>query len=426
MNTHLCEICCNEKPKYIDCEKCKFRVCDGCCKKYILLSTIEPHCMKCRNTWERSFLSNNFTISFVNKTLKNHRENILFDIESSMIPATQMYAEQYVKGEKLFPEIHKINTEISDLLDKKKKLIELQKKLFNGEEGNNIHNTSYVCKCPKISCLGYICNTSKCTICSCKICLNCHEIIDIESHECNPDIVKSIQLIKQESKPCPNCGTLCFKVDGCDQVFARCCATTFSWKTGKIETGTIHAPDYYTWLQQHGKNINRHPLDIPCGGVVSINILKNHLKTITPNIHNDIIRDICTRQRLLQHIQNIELPKYFDENIQLDEINRKERVQYIIGRITKQRFKSIIQQKDKLKMKRKDILTILNTVVIMGSDILNNIVTTINSIYIIDTLSEFNNLQEYMNSLMKNISKIYNCVTPRIPITWDRIIMTKY
>ena len=93
-----CSICCDNfkttRPK-ICCMYCDFEACRNCCETYILSEQI-PKCMKvsCGKEWSRKFLRENFTNSFITKKYKKHIEEILFDREKALLPATQPLVEE--------------------------------------------------------------------------------------------------------------------------------------------------------------------------------------------------------------------------------------------------------------------------------------------------------------------------------------------
>jgi len=45
------------------------------------------------------------------------------------------------------------------------------------------------------------------------------------------------------------------------------CQTSFSWKTGRVETGVIHNPHAIKWQREHGQLLRTNG-DIPCGGLI--------------------------------------------------------------------------------------------------------------------------------------------------------------
>ena len=74
--------------KLICCLNCNYTVCTSCTKTYILNSVNEAKCMNCNHFWNREFLIENISYSFVNKEYKNHRKNILFEKQKSKFEET--------------------------------------------------------------------------------------------------------------------------------------------------------------------------------------------------------------------------------------------------------------------------------------------------------------------------------------------------
>lgn len=433
-----CSVCYDTINKLVTCCHCQYQTCKTCNERYLLESHNEPHCMRCNVQWSRKFLGDNFTSKFVNCTLKEHREKILFDRERSMLPTTQIYVERFKKAEALNNDIDKITQMINELYYQRDTLRNKQQRLYNGEDvvdddnnDNTLINTStsnhqLIRPCPMEGCLGFLSSRLKCGVCDIRVCPECHEprsndSSGIDVHVCDPDNIATAKLLHKETKPCPKCGALCVKVDGCDQVFAMCCRTTFSWKTGKIDNGVIHAPDYYVWLQRNGKEIQRNPLDIPCGGIPYVNEVLEAMKHMHPPIDKALIDIVYSRIRILHHIQQIELPIYQVEEIPIEELNRKHRVLYMMGNMSESRFKLIIQQTDKAVSKKRDISMVLHTIITVGSDISQRLIKLKTHSDIISILTEFDTLRDYMNDIMKDISKTYNCVTPRIVANWGYV-----
>ena len=76
--------------------------------------------------------------------------------------------------------------------------------------------------CPNNDCRGFLSSQYKCEICKLYTCPHCHDIIGHskqDEHVCQPDSLKSAELIKKETKPCPTCGIRIFKISGCDQMW---------------------------------------------------------------------------------------------------------------------------------------------------------------------------------------------------------------
>ena len=68
-----CNICCEKYNltlhKEITCEytDCKFRCCKTCIRTYLMGTTEDPHCMKCKKPWNDKFLVTNLNRAFCDK-----------------------------------------------------------------------------------------------------------------------------------------------------------------------------------------------------------------------------------------------------------------------------------------------------------------------------------------------------------------------
>jgi hypothetical protein len=83
-----CDICVEKFNKStrleIKCNYCDFSNCRNCFQKY-LLETQDPYCMNCKKIFTRDFLIEHFSSVFMNKTIKSHRENLLFMREKTAL-----------------------------------------------------------------------------------------------------------------------------------------------------------------------------------------------------------------------------------------------------------------------------------------------------------------------------------------------------
>ena len=224
-----CSICCEPFNKSnrckINCKTCNtdnITVCQSCAKRYILEQPTDPSCMVCKVEWDTEFLSNNFTKVFVNKELKNHRENYLLEKQIAMLPETQEYAEQLklidglekqkeivlIKKKKLEKELRKLNSDIREI---EVTVSEIRHGTYNKDKPK-----SHFCyKCPVDNCNGFLNERFECGICDNKICRHCMEIKG-EDHECDEDKKETVKLLRQDTKPCPKCGELIHKLpNGC-------------------------------------------------------------------------------------------------------------------------------------------------------------------------------------------------------------------
>lgn len=399
-----CNVCCDpftKKNKSVKCTYCEFDACITCVSRFIIESTIDPKCMNCKKPWVRKFLTDSFGKTFMSTKYKEKREKDLFDTEKALMPATQEYARRKKEIDAVNMEIYQLQNRLR-VLKEHKKVLESNGVVFSKSSTKKTLSI----KCPNDNCRGFVdSDTMECGTCDRKLCRECHEIItddDGTEHACDPDTVQTVKLLKRDTKNCPKCNVGIHKIEGCDQMYCTQCHTAFSWRTGDIVIGErIHNPHYYEYLRTReggGAAPPREMGDIPCGGIPRERDMYRYFNNTS----------IMGRLRLLIHIEREEFRNYATDRIS---DNLELRVKYINKIITEAHFKQSIQRRAKEIEKRREILSVLNTFVVAGSDIMRNLIVTRNADLCIQ---EFDALSEFMNASMRDISKIYNCVTPRI------------
>jgi len=217
-----CNICCENfktnRPK-ICCQYCDFDACRACCEKYILSEEI-PKCMMpgCGKEWSRKFIKEKFTNSFLTSDYKEHLETILFDKEKALLPATQPLVEEKIRKQNIKKEIRNINNLIEELLKQKRNLELGLYNRTNSQEKTDESSHRFVRQCPADGCRGFLSTQWKCGLCENWTCPDCHELKgpkrDCE-HTCDPNSVETAKLLSKDSKPCPKCQSLIFKIEGC-------------------------------------------------------------------------------------------------------------------------------------------------------------------------------------------------------------------
>lgn len=278
MNTE-CQICSEKMNKTtrfpIRCQ-CDETCCRACVKKYITSKQNEEiHCMFCKNPWSRLFLTENIDKSYISKDYLKHRENILFEREVGMLPATQPYVERNIKIEEITKKNEELQEKISLLHSEMR---QNQSDIHKLRNNSDVERRKYVRKCPKNECQGFLSSQLKCEICSSWVCSECREIKGTDRdapHTCVPEILESVKLLNTDTKACPSCSTMIHKIEGCNQMFCTECHSAFNWVTLRIETGAIHNPHYFEWQR---RNTNaavapRNPNDVLCGRELDRNFL---------------------------------------------------------------------------------------------------------------------------------------------------------
>ena len=217
-----CNICCGSYNKStrekVCCSYCDFPACRTCCETYILSESI-PKCMNptCAKEWSRKFIRENFTNVFINTKFRGHLETVLFDQEKALLPATQPIVEEKIRKKKVKTEIGELDKLIQDLQLQRRALeSELYTQALSSIEKKE--RTQFVRQCPSNGCRGFLSSQWKCGICEQWSCPQCHELKGIDKdceHTCDPNSVETAKLLAKDSKPCPKCQCLIFKINGC-------------------------------------------------------------------------------------------------------------------------------------------------------------------------------------------------------------------
>jgi hypothetical protein len=409
--------------------------------------------MNCRKGWSREILVGNFTQKFVSKVYKERREALLLERERSLMPATQPYVEIEKEIRSLNPLIaqvkhelikvgerwsvanahplallaveHNLGTEFEALILRHKLSQEYRKtasnlnldlqhlewhqqQLMNRMHGGALETLKrqFVRACPYSNCRGFLSTAWKCGMCDNWTCPECHEVRGPDRnapHECDPNNVATAQMLAKDSRNCPKCAALIFKIDGCDQMYCTQCHTAFSWRRGTIETGRIHNPHYYEYQRARG-TLAREPGDVPCGGLPDWHTVSRLVGGANP-----CYAAVAAAHRSYPHIQYVLLPRYTPD-IRTD--NRDLRIKFMIGDISEDEFKRKIQQREKARERKTDIRMVLEMYQAVLADLFQALVSDRN----VDALHEsLVQLRGHVNSTLGVVSKRWNsCVVPKI------------
>jgi hypothetical protein len=382
--------------------RCEYDACRSCIKIYLLDKTTEAHCMSCKVGWDRKFMADNFEKTFMSKGYKDHREKILFEREISMLQATQPYVEREIKIEKLKLSIQTLTANY------RRELLDLQYD-YDSVIGNTVvERKKFVRKCPNGDCHGFLSSALKCELCENFACGDCREVTgktteQREAHICDAQIVESVKFLEKDSKPCPKCASLTFKTVGCDSMWCVECHSSWNWRSGKIESGTIHNPEYFDWLKKQTGSIPRNPLDFVCGREIDHNFVLR-LTQVFPRKEKKTANDFVEIARNIIHIHRVEALRFeagdiLEDNLQL-------RIDFMRNKIEKEDFKKKIQKKEKESEKKHEINNVLAMYVNCMTDIFYRLLNNPQKTEEIQI--EMNALRCYVNESLKRISITFN------------------
>jgi hypothetical protein len=370
---------------------------------------MEPSCGK---VWLYEFLTTTFTQNFIRKTYKEYREKLFFERELALMPATQVVIERMMKKEKIQKEIDEITRLMTTL---KMQRDSLAFSYQNVDREQPKERKEFIRRCGVFDCKGFLSTQWKCGLCEKYTCKECHEVKENDpEHVCDKDNVETAKLLASDSKGCPQCATLIFKISGCDQMWCTQCHCAFSWKTGRVETN-IHNPHYFEWLRRSGGQVPRNPNDVICGRELTHHfitpILRHLRKPITPNgpalglYVSQVVEAVI-------HLNQVEVPRY-----RMDQVVNTEplRIKYMRNVIDEATFKILVQREQIKFEKKREIHNILTMFVQSITDIffrfvdkLTHPTSLLNSSNYSDVLREIPPLNDYVNECLQNVSKIYN------------------
>jgi len=440
------------------CPFCSTRICSECVEHYLLDLAEDPKCMNCRKAWSFEIMNScGLSKKFVGKTYRKHREDILYERERSLMILTQPKVEREIysrkvqnismglvaenvelgnrfnrlntqtlasfaeergiedpiqaiqlKADEAFIEHRKIWDNLSNVAKNDKILVDLK---FMSVDPK-ISAKKFIRACPHENCLGFLNNVWKCGVCENWTCPECHEVKGEDKnveHTCKPECVASAAHLKKDCKGCPKCGSLIFKIDGCDQIWCPQCGTAFSWRTGQIETGRVHTPLYYDYMKKGLIAPHRTIGDIPCGGMPTVQDM-NFPLSLSTHVRNKCYSIIRNYDHITYHI----MPKYTTilQNCDTEEL----RIKFMLKDIDEEKFKTEILLLDRKKYKVQSIQEVLNTYQIVMADTMLKFRSDWNAD---DAFFQFENIREFTNERSDRISTVYNCSTPHITTMYE-------
>lgn len=440
MSDDECMICCEKYNKSLKSKvccnnlECNFAACKTCTRQYLMNTSNDIHCMQCRKAWDQSFVILNLNRSWFINTYRPRRTQLLFERNISKtqeaMPEVEEYMEKKRIKEKNKPIIESLLEDESLIFERKLKLRkemnkkqdiireEYHKKMksISNEYADNFQEmrvdiqriqdrvsilksecgivnkekNKFIMPCQRNDCQGFLSTGYKCGLCSQYTCSKCLEVLgdskDVE-HVCNEDTIKTAELIKTTTKPCPDCGQRIHKTSGCNQMWCIDCKCAFDWVTGKKENGTIHNPHYFQFLRNNTNGaIPRQPGDDPCADYgpylndCNTMILEHILDKDEELPTNDKIKyEICVWGdilfniiQLIHHIQHVDMRQTITWRDRCEN-TREELVHFITKEINDTLFKCNLEEKDKKRQKYNDYLYIYDLIVNVGKDIVKGI-----------------------------------------------------
>jgi hypothetical protein len=354
---------------------------------------------------------------------KNHRKEILADRAIAQIP-------EYYEGALRYGRLTESDMKLKEILEKvgehraeiSKLYMEYDRIRRDMDNKGASESRKFVMQCQNDGCRGMLTTQYKCDICTKFTCPKCFLPIEGEKadHVCKQEDIDTVEELRKNTRPCPNCGLRISKIDGCDQMWCIECKTAFSWSKGTVEKGVIHNPHYYQWMRQNGgvpRNPNEH--NEGCGndfvnssrrineivfdclktkkhytkffdfadsvtfstskaGVETQNkciLLKEKVKAMMNSTVNterelrDFYKYFSGFHRYINHMEYTELRPILN-NIRMREQNKDAIYQYILNQINKALLSDELIRIDNLNMKDRAHCDILEALVVVGKQLM--------------------------------------------------------
>lgn len=428
-----CSVCCEpfnmSSHKEVTCPKgCGFTSCKTCIRTYFKDLISEPHCMNCKVEWDNEFVVISLNKSYFNGEFKDNRKTVLLNLEKSRLPDTQHHAKVFMQEEQYKQQVAIIKEDTKRLkqliIVNEQKIILLHNQLVTGAKDEK---KVFIMKCQSSTCNGFLSSSYKCDLCSCFTCSKCYDIIE-EGHECKPENVESVALVKKETKACPKCAVRIYKIDGCNQMWCVECQTAFDWVSGKIVNGPIHNPEYYDYLKKNG-GVPRAPGDVLCGGIPAIHYIRSKLTYFSePSFQerNEFITcNLFVIHQFVTHLHYMYMTLIQHNHYQ--DTLKQLRILYILNRLDEETFKEKIYREHKKNGRTEKRAQLLQMIDNVGTDLLQNYVLVFEQkngavLYTrtCQLIQDFNGIVCYFNEMRSKQNALFNETGGYIGITLNQ------
>jgi hypothetical protein len=273
----------------------------------------------------------------------------------------------------------------------------------------------FVKRCPAPDCRGFLSNKWNCGLCETKVCSKCQEIkTEGDDHVCNSDILKTVQLMAGDSKPCPKSGDMITRISGCPQMFhtplSGGCGAIFDWNTLRISDAAsgVHNPHWFEYLRKINNGhvprtddvCNNNTMPSPQTVMAVINMY------CSPDKQQDITTHLLTIIRGHTHMRMIQLPRYTHTVNNIND-NRDLRIKYLLDEISEDQLKAMVLKREKAREKNREYTQIIQMYLDAVQDILIRITQVKSLEQFMETKSEVHHLIDYTNASFAKAQKLY-------------------
>ena len=248
----VCPVCCDAYTKHhrkrVTCAYCDMTCCGSCFQTYLLTLQADAHCMGCKRVMDAEFVATHVPKTWLLGKYKHHRESVLLDREKALLPDSQNMLENYRDAQALRAELveHEaqrkaLQRQVAQMAVTARTMrdrLEIMERSqytrrpppIDGPDNHNNHNNNndgnaqssrrqFIRSCPMEDCRGFLSTAWRCGTCETWVCKDCGEPKlngqHDDEHVCDPNIAASHALLQRDTRPCPKCASMIFKIDGC-------------------------------------------------------------------------------------------------------------------------------------------------------------------------------------------------------------------
>ena len=416
--------------KCVRCPHCQYESCVKCVETFLLENTIIPKCMSCKREWNMEFLRATLSKSFMDKRYKEHQKGAILSEAESRLGQYQEFARLQVQEE----ELKKKKEEAKRLLEEARRnyqqcadqLYDVRARIYGMERGGSqtLERREFFMACPQHDCRGKLSTAYKCGMCEHFFCPECHKDKGTDRnhpHECVKEDVDTVRMLKDNTRPCPQCHMGIFKTEGCDQMWCVQCHTCFSWKTGRVLNGVVHNPHFFEYQRRlHNGHVPRTLGDVPCGGAPTFQELsrrRRRLSTITDD-DNWIIELL----RYTNELSDLVMPSMHRKFNSRERHHRLYGVQYLRNMITKNKWIDMLYRSAKQEEKYRRYYQVLETLHVNLCEYLRHYARGENATTVKEACGT---LFAYANEECAKMKKQYNMQIPTLSVS-TRIQTERY
>jgi len=199
-------------------------------------------------------------------------------------------------------------------------------------------------------------------------------------------------------------------VHNCSQMFCVSCHTAFDWRTGNIETGTIHNPHYFQYLRENNLTIQRfdhpdaRPAELGCGEIPTFQHVQGHFNRRSNGFHfnhpytiHAFLGSVSELVRLKTHIFVYNRRGALADIHHTPEQNRDLRIRYLYKEIDEKSWNQTVMRRYKKVEYNRVIHNLNDTLMTVFDDLLVNLLTLKDTTITPETLQPFITFLQYYN-----------------------------